>query len=366
MKKVLLCIYSLRNGGAERVITNLANYLSDAGFDVCILTIGRADCTYELSPRIRIIELGFEVRMVGMVKSIISLFHRLLSIYKTFLVLKPDLCISFMTETNIMSLIVGRIAGVPVIVSERTNPDKHRISNIYSFLRKITYKDAKAIIVQTNGVCQYYRKTFGFRSLVVIPNPIKIDQFNISHCTKKKIILSVGRLSVEKGHLWLINAFAESDAVKLGWRLKIIGTGPLKACLQERVAKLSLTQHVHFEGRALNVYDHLKDAGLFVLPSSYEGFPNALMEALAVGVPCLSSDCDFGPSDLIKHGKNGLLVKNGCVVDLKEKINILLNDDSMRSSFQMEGPISIKKFDYAVIMDKWQFIVNKIIKKQND
>jgi GalNAc-alpha-(1->4)-GalNAc-alpha-(1->3)-diNAcBac-PP-undecaprenol alpha-1,4-N-acetyl-D-galactosaminyltransferase len=217
--------------------------------------------------------------------------------------------------------------------------------------------------LQTDGVLKIYQKTFKIKNLQLIPNPIRIKDFMPSEKITEKTILSVGRLSQEKGHQLLINAFAISDAVGLGWKLVIVGSGPMENSLLEQVKRLKLTDYVEFKGRSYNVYEYLREAGMFVLPSYYEGFPNALMEALAVGVPSISADCDFGPSDLIQGGLNGFLVETGNVFDLKEKINILLNNDSIRSRFRVEGPKSMRKFDSVLIMHKWECLINKTILK---
>ncbi|WP_276348726.1 glycosyltransferase family 4 protein [Daejeonella sp. JGW-45] len=362
MKKVILNIYSLRNGGAERVMANLANHLTVRGYEVYIITIGNAESGYELSSDIKIIELGFDSLNSGLVASIKKFLKTVKAIHKNFVIIKPDLCISFMTETNIISLIAGKLCHVPVIVSERTNPLKHSISSVYSFLRKSLYKYATEVVLQTEGVLAFYRKNLKIKNLQVIPNPILIRDFMPCEEIKKKTILSVGRLSQEKGHLLLINAFAKSDAVKLGWKLIIVGSGPMQNFLFEQVVHLKLTDYIEFKGRSLNVYEYLKEAGIFVLPSSYEGFPNALMEALSVGVPSISTNCDFGPSDLIHDGINGLLVETDNVTDLKEKINTLLHSDSKRADFRAEGPRSMKRFNYEIIMHKWESLINKTIK----
>lgn len=363
MKKVLLNIYSLKNGGAERVIANLANHLINRGYEVIIITIGNSESGYELSPKVKIIEMGFDSRNSGLASSAIKLLKIIKLMYQNLVSIKPDLSISFMTETNIISLIAGKLANVPVIVSERTNPSKHKVSFLYAFLRRSLYKYAKAVVLQTEGVSEYYLKNFRLENLELIPNPIKMDEFLPAQEESEKSILSVGRLSEEKGHILLIEAYALSDAVKMGWKLRILGSGPQEDFLVSRSKELNLSQHVEFLGRSLNVHSYLKKAGIFVLPSKYEGFPNALMEALTVGVPSISTNCDFGPSDLIQDGFNGLLVETDNVSDLKTKINILLKSDLLRSRFRIEGPKSMKKFDSALIMQKWEHLINKIIVK---
>lgn len=362
MKKILFTIYSLRGGGAERIMTNLANHLVENNYKVTILTMGNADCAYKLSQSIKIIELGFKPNISSPFSSFKNLFYRIKLVYKKFVEIKPDLCISFMSETNIISIISAKLIKVPIIVSERTNPSIHQISFVYTFLRKILYKYASSVIVQTEGVSGFFSKNYRLKNLQIIPNFIQIDQFKSVKNEKENTILSVGRLSSEKGHLLLLNAYAISDAIKMGWKLKIVGTGPLELVYQKISKELKIDDNVEFGGHSSNVYANLINAGIFVLPSTYEGFPNALMEALAVGVPSISTNCDYGPSDLIQDGLNGFLVNVGDVNQLKNQINILIHDARLRERFRLEGPKSMKKFDYVIVISKWNTLINETIK----
>jgi GalNAc-alpha-(1->4)-GalNAc-alpha-(1->3)-diNAcBac-PP-undecaprenol alpha-1,4-N-acetyl-D-galactosaminyltransferase len=358
MKNILFTIHSLRGGGAERILSTLANHLVENNFNFTILTIDKADSAYEISTNIKIIELGLNSNNVGTLFSIKNFIYRIKAVYQKFAEVKPDLCISFMTETNIISIISSKIIKIPVIVSERTNPYKHKISIVYSFLRNVLYKYANSVIVQTESVSKYYK----LNNINIIPNFIKINHFNPLNLERGNTILSVGRLSEEKGHSMLLDAYALSNAIKFGWKLKIVGTGPLKDHLLAKSKHLKIDNNVEFEGKSSNVYANLINAGIFVLPSNYEGFPNALMEALSVGVPSISTDCDYGPSELIQDGLNGLLVKVGDVNELKDQINNLINDTRLRDRFRLEGPKSMKKFDYEIVISKWNTLINEIIK----
>lgn len=358
MKNILFTIYSLRGGGAERILTTLANHLADNNFNVTILTICKTNSAYEISTNIRIVELGLDSKKTGSLFSINNFFYRIKAVYHKYVEIKPDLCISFMTETNIISIICSKIIKIPVIISERTNPYKHKISFFYTFLRKVLYKYANSVIVQTESVSKYYK----LNNINIIPNFIIINHFNPLNTERDNTILSVGRLSEEKGHSMLLEAYALSNAIKFGWKLKIVGTGPLIGYLLAKSKELKIDDNVKFEGKSSNVYAHLIKAGIFVLPSTYEGFPNALMEALAIGVPSISTDCDFGPSELIQDGLNGMLVKVGDVNELKDRINTLIYDSRLRDRFRIEGPKSMKKFDYAIVISKWYTLINDIIK----
>lgn len=364
MSRVIFVTYSLRTGGAERIMSYLANFLVTKNISVYIITINKSDSVYKLSNHIKIIELGLSSTGSGNLIAFKNFFYRVFKLYITISKINPHLCISFMTENNIITIIAGLLLKVPVIISERTNPIKHKTSKFYLFLRAHLYKYASALVVQTNSVSKYYSSTLINSKIFCIPNFINLNEYISSrNVINNKIILNIGRLSEEKGHLTLLHSFAKSDAIKLGWKLRIIGVGPLETELKKMTEKLGIFEHVDFYGKSSNIILNLNEAGIFILTSRYEGFPNSLMEALASGVPSISTNCDFGPNELINDGVNGFLAKTDDVNDISAKINLLINDQNLRNAFSISGPKSMAKFDFPLVINRWYTLIVEKTKK---
>lgn len=361
--KIAFCIYSLRSGGAERVMTILANSLSISGHEVYLITIGAANCGYVLEPKIKLIELNLSKESKNIFGVFKNIFLRIRGLVSAFYSIRPEICISFMTENNMLALIAGEFTRVPIVISERTNPYVQTLDGIYKILRKLLYKRARALVVQTMKARVYYEENLGLKHIPVIPNPIILKDFSLNDSPqpREKMIYNIGRLSEEKGHDYLIEAFAQSEAIRLGWTLNIIGEGVLRSKLESKINQLGLTNHVFLLGRELDVMKYLSHAGMYILSSKFEGFPNALMEALASGTPCISTDCETGPSEIIKNGENGILVKNGDVNEMSQAINIMIGNKYLRDVFSKSGPITMKQFDHSVIIQKWVNLIYKVI-----
>jgi glycosyltransferase involved in cell wall biosynthesis len=199
--------------------------------------------------------------------------------------------------------------------------------------RKLTYKYSNGIIVQTSTACEIIRNKTGATDIAVIPNPVNIVNAQIS--VKKKQIVSVGRLSREKGHMILIRAFAR--LLQKDWSLHIIGDGNEKLNLEKEASLLEISDKVIFYGYQKDFAHVLGESEIFVLPSFYEGFPNALIEAMSVPLACISSDCVAGPRDIIQDGVNGLLVQPGNVEALTRALNLLAENPELREKLASEA-----------------------------
>jgi len=200
-----------------------------------------------------------------------------------------------------------------VVVSERNAPKQDHLSRKSKLARYLLYPRADGFVFQTQEAKNFYAAHLRGRG-VVIPNPLPVEQLPEPYgdTTKKKNIVSVGRMMPQKNQALLLDAFSMIAGEFPDYRLTIYGDGPLRKALEEKTSALGLEGRVFLPGYQSDVLEQIRSAALFVLPSDFEGMPNALIEAMALGLPCISTDCPCGgPRSLIENGKNGMLVPAG-------------------------------------------------------
>lgn len=362
--KIVLVIAQLGPGGAEKVMSIMANYFINLGHSVSLVTIGNSDAFYKLDAGVKLIPLNAAKPSSSFIKSGLNIINRLWKLCKAVKRERPDIAISFMTETNIISIIAGKLCKVPVIVSERTNPWEHPLNGITIKLRTLLYKTAAALVTQTQESKHYYDKILKSDNIYVIHNPIVLHEYAIDKTntfTDNKIILNIGRLSQEKGQDILIDAFSQAKASN-EWKLWIVGEGNNRDALQRQIDKLNLSEKVLLLGRQKDIKGYLEKVSVYVHSSRYEGFPNALLEAMAMGKPCISTDCPTGPSELLNDGENGLLVPTENPLALSIAIDRLAEENELRTMLGKQAQISVRKFDYQFIMSEWLDLTEKILK----
>lgn len=244
--------------------------------------------------------------------------------------------------------IATRLAKVDYLYSLRVDP-------LQVDFKKLTYKyvlnKCERIVFQTKHVQSYFPKSIQEKSYV-IPNPILDDDLpEVSDCRKKKIVL-VGRLSEEKNIEMAIRAFSQTKHD--GYSFHIYGSGPLLQKLQDLVSQLHLEEEIFFEGQVVHVVDYIRDSEILLLTSNFEGMPNALIEGLAMGLACISTNFPSGAApELIDDGKSGFVVPMNDVKALTEKLQILIDNDELRHKFQSKSVEIRQKLDLDVIIGKW-------------
>src|SRR5262249_8325308 len=214
--------------------------------------------------------------------------------------LDPDAVLSFMTSMNVLTLLACAGLRARVVVSERIDPQSHYESGVWRALRRLAYRRADALAVQTEGAARWFRTHLGERSPVtVLPNPVgAIADCRSSVSVPRPFILAAGRLVDQKGFDVLIRAFALVVPECSDLRLVIAGDGPQARALRDLAAELRLDDRVIFSGTVSGLQGLMREADAFVLSSRYEGFPNVLLEALACRVPVVATDCPGGPREI--------------------------------------------------------------------
>jgi GalNAc-alpha-(1->4)-GalNAc-alpha-(1->3)-diNAcBac-PP-undecaprenol alpha-1,4-N-acetyl-D-galactosaminyltransferase len=322
------------------------------------MTLGNSEPFYSLEDGIKIEQLSLLKNSVSVFDAIVNNIGRIKVIRKKLVKIDPDIVISFMTETNIISTIACRIIDKPIIIAERISYD-FLASWVWINLRKLIYRFSNALVVQTRYDQQRYHR---LANTFVINNPLNIKEMIPNNNREEKHILAVGRLNRQKGFDRLIRAF--SCLEQKDWRLTIIGEGGERKNLEKLIKDLSLADHICMPGRTEAIERWYQKSPIFVLSSRMEGYPNALCEAMAYGCACISFDCVAGPKEIITDKKNGYLVKNGDIHALSERLNFLIdNAEEMRRIGKEAMKIS-NRLNIESIMGQWDNIIEEILRTQ--
>lgn len=352
-KGVTCVIRSLMGGGAERVLTTMANFWVERGVAVSIITSvpSRLDA-YPLDGRVRRITLacphslfsrnGYPWSIRRLRRAIVKQGH--------------DVVISFMDRSNVPILLATRGLGKRVIIAERIDPRTQNYSLIRRFCMRLCYPWADALTVLTENVkTQWAERFMPAHKIHVIHNPVlplAVDS-PLPDWLPEKFICCVGRLHRQKGFDLLFQALPPVFARHPDVKLVILGEGPERAALTRQAEELGLAGRVFMPGFIHNPHAIVRRASLFVLPSRFEGFPNALIEAMSLARPVISYDCPSGPAYLIQDGVNGILLPVGEIAGLTSRLNFLLDNPEKASALGREA---LKVRDYCNInrvMEKW-------------
>jgi len=342
-KTIAFLVPSLAPGGMERVISLLANYFANFNnIEVHIILFGKSHIIfYEINKNI-IVHKPKIIRK----NSILLILSRLLFIRREVRKLKPDAILSFGIHWNNFVLLSLTGLSYPIIVSDRGSPVRKYLF-IHRIMRRVLYKRAKWIIAQTNLSRNLLKEIIPESKIKVIGNPVRLIKNENKNILRENIILSVGRLIASKHFDRLIYIF--SRLIISDWKLIIVGGDSLKQNnfekLQELIKELKINNRVILEGEQKNVERYYLKSKIFAFTSSVEGFPNVIGEALSAGLPVISYDCIAGPSEMIEDGVNGFLVPVFNDEVFAQKLQLLIDNESLRNQMAINALKSIRKFD---------------------
>lgn len=357
--KIAFLITGLQAGGAERVISNLANNFAEKNYDVKIIVMKKTVSDYALNPNIDFAgadAVGKEGKN-NFIKGLLFYIKQI----KNF---KPDVIVSFLPKTIIISMLCKILffRNIPVIVGERANPVARK--NIIGKLNDILFKKADGCVFQTSDAKKYYN-IIDESKQIILKNPVS-SEFDVEPFKgeRKKVIVTAGRLSEQKNHELLIEAFSKVKDKFPEYKLVIYGDGPLKDKLQNKIEAVGGENNIILAGRVNQIIDKIHDASLFVLSSNFEGMPNALLEAMSLGLPCISTDCPVGgPREIIVNNENGVLVKLNNADDMANAIDKILSDREFAEKIGNNANKIYNQFSVENVCNKWEAFVIKIMKK---
>lgn len=351
--KIIFVISAMNGGGAERVLATLANRYVDQGDEVTILMVAGDESAYPLDQRVHSLSIGQPSHGNPFVQ-----IKRLLAMRNYFKQHRDSVIVSFGTEINLFTILSSLGLKNKVIVSERNDPNQCS----YKKVRDAVYGLCRNFVFQTEDARRCFSSKIQ-RNSVVIPNPIRnqlpevLQEKQADGMTgrgREKKIAAVGRLEPQKNHRLLLQAFAGFLRKFPEWELHIFGQGSLECELRQQAEGFGIERKVVFEGFQSDVLERIRSYGMYVLPSDYEGISNSLMEAMAMGLPCISTDCPIGGSTLcIQDGKNGLLVPVGDAVALKKAMERIAGDKHLAEELGKNAVLVRERFSEDVIAEKW-------------
>lgn len=357
---IALVIAGLSAGGAERVLSLIAGSWVERGHRITLIAFDAPTdpIFHAFDPRIELIRLNIPPTTIRWPRAFAAL-RRYRALSRTLRRLKPDVTISFLTKINVLTLLAGLGNRRRLIVSERNNPRLQQADRTWTVLLARLLWRADAIVMQTEASLECLQGA-ARRRAHVIPNPILAEPIP-GPSRLSPVIAATGRLTWQKGFDLLIDAFALIAPHHPHWILTIWGEGPDRAALEQRIASHGLSFRIRLPGTSRSPGEWLGQADAFVLSSRYEGFGNALGEAMAAGLPVVAFDCDYGPAEMIRHERDGLLVPAGDVAELAASLDRLLGDAALRTRLSGAARVSATRFEPNAIIARWDRLVEGVM-----
>lgn len=360
-KKIMFYISSLAKAGAQRVILNLTESLLKNGHKVYIVTTMVAEDEYPLPEGAK--------RIVSDIQEEEITSNRIVNLKKRFCKLRniwkkgnPDIIISFIGKNNFMALLTAWGLHIPVITSVRGEPREEYYNRLTQVLSKTLMGKSAGIVLQTPDAKEYFPKWIQ-KKAVILENPLNpdfIDAYNEE--LRKDEIVTVGRIDGNKNQQLMIDAFCKIAEEFPNVNLIIYGDGEDREQLMEYAGKTKYSNQIFLPGPIRNVKKRIEKSKIFVLPSNTEGMPNALMEALALGIPCISTDCPCGGPKMLMDGKeNGILVPVGDVDAMAESMRKLLTDEALWQKYSRNAYKITEELHPEQINRKWEeYLLSKM------
>lgn len=362
--RVTFVISGLGMGGAERVLARLANGLVGRGHAATVITIAdRGPDFFRLAPGIARVRLGLARDSRNAVDAVANSVRRLRSLRRAIRATHADVCVGFIDVANILMLLALSGLGVPAVVSERCDPGQTTLRSAWRVLRRLLYRRAAVVVAQTPDAETWIRRHLAPRGTAVIPNAVDAPPAAAvgARPDGPKRVALVGRLTHQKGVDLFLEAFAQCVAHHRDWEAHIAGDGPDREALEALARTLGLERRVRFLGAVAEPARVFSSAAVFVLPSRYEGFPNALLEAMAHGLPVVAADCRSGPRTIVRDGVDGLLVRAGDAAALAGALDAVLSDPDRRAAMGRRAAEVSARFNWEDVMSQWEATLEQAV-----
>jgi GalNAc-alpha-(1->4)-GalNAc-alpha-(1->3)-diNAcBac-PP-undecaprenol alpha-1,4-N-acetyl-D-galactosaminyltransferase len=361
MTHIAFVMGHLRMGGAERVVSGVASGLAERGHPVTLITFSRPQTkAYTISDKITEIALDMEQPAATPLHSAFNVSRRIWHLRQTLQQVNPACIITFTDRTNIMALLARR--DIPIAISVTTS-----VTNtgwMIRRLRRLLYRRATLVTSNSRTLDRELtwipadRRVIAYNPIITETIDAHDDPYPLP--ANRHYIVNLARLVPVKNHKLLLDAFAQVADDFPDWDVVFIGDGPEHERLVAQRDSLHLTDRVHLVGRLQPPFATLKRADLFVTTSYVEGMSNAMMEAMACGLPVITTDYDGDPRDLIQHGTNGLIVPSDDAPALATALRHLMTDPARRAEMGRAAAQVRQRFALATILDTWEAIIQRM------
>lgn len=357
MKTIYILNGNLGYGGAIKILVEIANYFSKNGYSVKFITYTNSDVFYKLEPNIQVENISAKFNRIPKIRRLFQLFY----IRKIVKSEKPDVLLAFENMAKLLAVFASLFTKTKVIISERKDPYRYNAKKKRHM--HLRYMLADGCIFQTEQASKYFPKSVQKKS-IVIPNFIMMERSKVVPGEQRKDEISfVARFELEqKRQDIMLMAFKKILLSHPNIKLVFYGDGPDKKTVERMVSDYRLENNVVFKGVVSDVFEQIKSSKVFVLTSEYEGIPNALIEAMALGVPVVSTDCSPGGAALlIDNYQNGILVPVNDVDRIAEAINGLLDDPVQADKLGRKGQEITERFKPEAILPLWKNYINGVL-----
>lgn len=348
-KKLVIVLGSMGRGGAERVVSIISDYFANKNWNVWIVMLLANKVDYVLNDNVKIVDLSGST--TSRIKRVPSWIFGIREVVKE---INPDTVLSFAARINIIVQMALIGTKQKIVVSERNDPYSDGRSKIVDFFTSKLYPKAHAVVFQTERAQGYFKKC-NLKNACIITNPVEVK------CKADKVekgkIVTAGRLTAQKNHKMLITAFSEVAKEHSCAKLHIFGDGELKNELVDLTESFGLSDKVIFEGNVANLHEQISNAQIFALSSDYEGLSNALLEAMMMGLPCVSTDC-AGSDEYITDKHNGRLVKVGNADEMADVLKEMLSNGEDTLELGKNAEIYSAKFAKENVLNLWEKVID--------
>lgn len=369
--RITFLLASLGSGGAERVVSLLANKLVERGHQVEIICLKFNDVYYQTDLRVKVTLAMQQTK---------NRLTEVLWLRKYIKQQKPDVVIPFTEGVYCFTILSLLGTGIPIIASERLDPSA--MSPIRKVLKRLLLPYADWLVVQTQSIKEYFPKKIQEKTSVIYnpvndevfksPDGLQVQGANAASSVQSlntpmegrgqerlNRIISVGRLYPQKNQKMMIRAFAKIADDFPDWQLVIFGEGPLRAELEGLVSSFKLQDRVLLLGRTEQVIEELRKSKIFCMSSDYEGMSNAMIEAICVGLPIVTTNVS-GVEELVKDGINGFVIQCGEVDEMANSLQRLMNNEHLVNYFSSNNIVNRKLFRIDTIVNKWEVCCNSL------
>lgn len=357
--RILFVVDSLSGGGAGRVVAEIASCLACQEDEIAVEVVSESTIEYAIDQKVQVLNGTFFKEKHH--NSLIAIMDAIANANRSF---KPDVIISFLTVNNIATILATLWSPVKVIVSERNDPNYSPSQKHLRVLRKLLYRFANGFVFQTHDIQSFFSKDIQEKSRI-IHNPINPDIPEPYDGERSDRIVMAGRLTEQKNYPMAISAFRNICNEFNEYNLEIYGEGRLKAQLEKLIEKEHLKGRVKLKGQSYQLFQDIRDAKLFLMTSDYEGLSNSLMEALALGLPVITTDHGGGGArELVEDGVNGILVPIGNHELLAKRMKDLLENKTYRDNLGAEAQKIRSTDGVKCIAEKWKRYITDIVNEK--